>query len=299
MYPLIIGLLLLAGVWGQSQPAAKPGSPPAAPQAEKQQAAAQSATKVGNETCLTCHDIAAAFSHNPHAKQECEACHGPGSVHADSGGDDKGVGFKAHPPKWANSQCLACHGKDPSVSDFMKAAHGRNGLSCVSCHEVHPSGVRFSLLKTKEVALCVGCHPTSRADFLKPFHHPVLEETMKCSNCHSPHEENLRPMMKQVAGTPQTCVKCHSDKRGPFVFEHVPVRENNCEYCHQPHGSTNERLLKRKEVYMLCLECHSMTSNIHTAQPPAFHDMRSPRFRQCTVCHRQIHGSNADPAFQK
>ncbi len=295
MYPLIIGLLLLAGALGQNQPAQQ--TP--AQQTDKQQAATEPPTKVGNETCLTCHDIAADFSHNPHAKQECEACHGPGSAHVDSGGDDKSIGFKSHPPKWANQQCLACHGDNPDVSDFFKAAHGRNGLSCISCHEIHPSGVRFSLLKTKEVNLCIGCHQTARADFLKPFHHPVLEESMKCSNCHSPHQENLRPNMKRAAASAQACVACHSDKRGPFVFEHVPVRVNSCQSCHEPHGAMNARMLRRNEVHQLCLECHSMTSNVLTAQPPAFHDIRSPRFRQCTVCHRQIHGSNADPALLK
>ncbi|RPJ53630.1 MAG: DmsE family decaheme c-type cytochrome [Acidobacteria bacterium] len=295
MYPLIIGLLLFAGTLAQNQPAHQTPAQPT----DTQQAATEPPTKVGNETCLTCHDIGADFSHTPHAKQECEACHGPGSVHADTGGEDKSVSFKAHPPKWANQQCMACHGDEPEVSDFFKAAHGRNGLACTSCHEIHPPDVRFGLLKAKEVSLCIGCHQTARADFLKPFHHPVLEGAMKCSDCHSPHEENLRPMMRRAAGSAQACVSCHSDKRGPFVFEHVPVRVNNCESCHRPHGAINERLLRRNEVHMLCLECHSLTPNVLTAQPPAFHDIRSPRFRECTTCHRQIHGSNADPVFLK
>ena len=145
MYPLIIGLLLLSGVFYQNQPA--PQEP--APQGEEAQDAGEPPTKVGNETCLACHDIAADFAHTPHASQECEACHGPGSTHADSGGTDLSVSFKAHPPRWANRQCLSCHGKDPDVSDFTKAAHGRNGLSCISCHEAHPERVRFGLLKAE------------------------------------------------------------------------------------------------------------------------------------------------------
>ncbi|RPI28044.1 MAG: DmsE family decaheme c-type cytochrome [Acidobacteria bacterium] len=296
MYPLIIGLLLFAGLLSQTQPA--PQAP--AQQAQPAKAATEPPTKVGNETCLGCHDIGADFSHTPHAKQECEACHGPGSAHVDSGGTDLSVSFKAHPPKWANTQCLTCHGDQPDISDFYKAAHGRNGLSCISCHQAHPEGVKFGLLKTsKEQDLCIGCHQTARADFLKPYHHPVLEDAMKCSDCHSPHAENLKPMMRVKSGSPQVCVSCHADKRGPFVFEHVPVRVNNCEFCHQPHGATNERMLRRNEVHMLCLECHSLTPNVLTAQPPAFHDLRSPRYRECTVCHREIHGSNANPAFLK
>jgi len=28
--------------------------------------------------------------------------------------------------------------------------------------------------------------------------------------------------------------------------------------------------------------------------PPAFHDLRSPVFQNCTVCHQKIHGSYVD-----
>jgi DmsE family decaheme c-type cytochrome len=307
MYMLIFGLMLLSVF-----PQAASGQPPAPPNQEQQapaevqpkqaepaqQTASAPAEKVGNDICLGCHDIAASFSHNPHAKQECEACHGPGSVHVDSGGDDKSVSFKTHAPNWASGRCLSCHGRDSEISDFHKGAHGKGGLSCVSCHEIHPEKVRFALLKTEqEVNLCVDCHQAARADFLKPFHHPVLEQAMKCSDCHSPHAEDLRPMMRSAAGAPQRCVSCHSDKRGPFVFEHPPVRINNCDYCHQAHGSVNARMLNRSRVHLLCLECHSMGAGVLTAQPPSFHDIRSARYQACTVCHRQIHGSNADPVF--
>lgn len=307
MYVLILGLLLLSTV--QQVPTEKPAAEPAqqqkpaettAQKAAPTQAPAGPPQKVGNETCLGCHDIAASFSHNPHAKQECESCHGPGSVHVDSGGEDKSTSFKAHPPRWANGQCLSCHGQNHEISDFHKGAHGKGGLACTSCHQIHAERVRFALLKTEqEVDLCVGCHQTARADFLKPFHHPVLEQAMKCTDCHSPHEENLTPMMRKAAGSAQRCVSCHSDKRGPFVFEHVPVRVNSCESCHQPHGSVNARMLRRSEVHQLCLECHSMTPAVLASQPPSFHDIRTPRFRECTVCHRMIHGSNASPVFFK
>jgi hypothetical protein len=28
--------------------------------------------------------------------------------------------------------------------------------------------------------------------------------------------------------------------------------------------------------------------------PPSFHDLRSPVFQNCTVCHQKIHGSHVD-----
>jgi DmsE family decaheme c-type cytochrome len=293
MYVKIIGLLLWASIGLGQDPPDQPQPAPAAQPPSGQ----VDAEMVGSETCLGCHDIGADFSHTPHARQECEACHGPGGPHVESGGDDLSVSFRANPPRWANNQCLSCHGNQPEVAGFHKAAHGKGGLSCISCHEAHPERVNSSLLKAREQTLCVGCHQSARGDFLKPFRHPVMEGTMNCSDCHSPHQENRRPMMRLSAGSAQTCVSCHSDKRGPFVFEHVPVRVNQCEFCHQPHGSINERMLRRNEVHLLCLECHSQTPRVMTSQPPAFHDIRSPRYRECTVCHRQIHGSNVDRAF--
>ena len=48
--------------------------------------------------------------------------------------------------------------------------------------------------------------------------------------------------MRQVRGLPSgdaVCYKCHVDKQGPFVYEHVPVKTEGCSSCHTPHGSTN------------------------------------------------------------
>jgi predicted CXXCH cytochrome family protein len=85
---------------------------------------------------------------------------------------------------------------------------------------------------------------------------------------------------------------------GPFAFEHAPVRLEGCGACHQPHGSANPRMLIRNEVRLVCMECHSnlpvpvpaSNSNLGTVGP-ALHDLRSPRFQNCTQCHQKVHGS--------
>jgi hypothetical protein len=57
-------------------------------------------------------------------------------------------------------------------------------------------------------------------------------------------------------------------------------------------------MLVRSTVRALCLECHSATgSRVLTSQPPAFHDVRLPRYQHCTTCHVKIHGSNVNPSF--
>jgi DmsE family decaheme c-type cytochrome len=100
------------------------------------------------------------------------------------------------------------------------------------------------------------------------------------------------------------CIRCHGDKRGPFTFEHAPLRWDGCPACHEPHGSTNPRLLIRHEVRLVCLECHANLPNVTPdakagVVPPAFHNLNSPVYQNCTVCHQKIHGSYLDRNFLK
>lgn len=58
----------------------------------------------------------------------------------------------------------------------------------------------------------------------------------------------------QLATAHETCGKCHTAQRGPFVFEHEAIREG-CTTCHKPHGSVNRRMLTERNA-TLCLKCH-------------------------------------------
>ncbi|MEE8349722.1 MAG: DmsE family decaheme c-type cytochrome [Acidobacteriota bacterium] len=238
------------------------------------------------------------FFQTPHAAEDCEDCHGAGGEHLAAGGD-MSLSFREKAPEVSTAQCLDCHQSMPEISAFAHSAHGRGNLSCVSCHQVHPQETNFGLLKAERTDLCVGCHQATRAEFQKPYHHPVLEGAMDCVDCHSPHLEERRPLRRLALGADEGCLDCHSDKKGPFAFEHLPLKVNGCQSCHQPHGSVNARLLDRAQVAQLCLECHTMTPGVAGSQPPAFHDLRSSRFRSCTTCHREIHGSNSSPLFMR
>ncbi len=274
--------VLLAGWWLAG------GSPPQSPPDEEY---------IGSETCLACHEIHPAFSRTAHAEQECEDCHGPGGKHLESGGDDKSIGFSQRPASRYADACLKCHGREPGMALFRTSEHGRGGIACGSCHQVHPEEPGFGLLAGRELDLCSGCHPAALASFRKPFHHPVLEGTMECSDCHNPHSGDQPPLRRMVVGTEENCAGCHADKNGPFVFEHAPLEISSCQSCHEPHGAINARMLRRTDVAQLCLECHSRSAGLAASQPFSFHDLRSPRFRNCTTCHREIHGSNVSPHF--
>jgi DmsE family decaheme c-type cytochrome len=103
-------------------------------------------------------------------------------------------------------------------------------------------------------------------------------------------------LRSSIAGD-ASCVKCHTEKAGPFVYEHPPIKTEGCSSCHSPHGSPNPRLLTRNNVNTLCLQCHSGLNEQFTAPgTPSFHNMAN-QYQACTVCHTQIHGSNTHPAF--
>jgi DmsE family decaheme c-type cytochrome len=130
---------------------------------------------------------------------------------------------------------------------------------------------------------------------------------MSCVDCHNPHGGSItRGMLQTVNANEPGCFKCHSDKRGPFVFEHAPVKTEPCSTCHEPHGSANPRMLTRAQARFVCLECHAnlpgptpAANGTLGSTPPALHDLRSPRFQQCTLCHQKVHGSYVNRDFFK
>ena len=265
----------------------------------------------GQEACATCHeDIANAFAKSPHHRidtdnkrgfqaKACESCHGPSQKHAESASADDIRNPAKLPAAAVDKLCLACHLNQPTHVGRLQSSHMRDQVACTSCHKVHTAGALVARSAAAINSQCANCHLNAQAQFLKPSHHKVPEGAMSCVDCHNPHG-SLRPAMTQsFASNEPGCFKCHGDKRGPFTFEHAPVRFEGCGSCHEPHGSANPRMLVRQEVRLLCLECHATLPGVKTSGtlgvvPPAFHDLRSQRYRNCTVCHQKIHGSHVD-----
>lgn len=279
---------------------------------------------MGSNVCQTCHpDVWSTFFKNPHYKSVasgtepreltgCESCHGGGKAHVEARGGKTTIphAFSLMEPEQVLDTCLNCHSKDYSRAHIQRSEHTAAGVVCSNCHSIHRSPAPKFLLAKRQMDLCYGCHTSVRAEFSMPFKHRVNEGFMQCTDCHNPHggspptwRAGQRPRMSEHAlGNEQSCLKCHSDKRGPFVFEHAAVRVDGCEACHKPHGSMNARLLKRPVVFTLCLECHTGSGDFGrlgdgiTLQSGT-HNMADPRYQKCTVCHVRIHGSNGDPRF--
>jgi DmsE family decaheme c-type cytochrome len=130
-----------------------------------------------------------------------------------------------------------------------------------------------------------------------PFRHRVNEGLIQCSDCHNPHGTERSHQVRTSVTEDQVCYNCHVDKRGPFVYEHEPVRTEGCQSCHMPHGSPNVHLLKMSSVNLLCLSCHT-TSFANAPGAPSFHN-QAAQYQACTLCHTAVHGSNSSFVFFK
>lgn len=265
---------------------------------------------VGSDTCKGCHeDIVNGFTANPHwdstlkvngtEVHSCETCHGPGGPHVEGGGDKSKIFvFKGNNPRTISDRCLTCHGANLEHGNFKRGQHYKNGVSCIDCHSPHHAREKNALLVQDQPNLCYTCHAEVKADFAKPFRHRVNEKLVTCNDCHNVHGAwSPRRSLRTTASQEQACFKCHRDKQGPFLFEHVPVKTEGCVSCHTPHGSTNPRLLRVYPVNILCMQCHTQTVNNGVPAIPSFHN-QGQKYQACTLCHPTIHGSNAAETFE-
>ncbi len=278
---------------------------------EQSTLAKNTATYVGEQVCSECHQPETGhWSHTLHARifalstadelqsKNCEACHGPGSEHmTDPFNKSKIVAFTHSSTATVNRQnamCLQCH-KGTERLYWLGSIHQINDLSCSDCHNPMAQFSQTGLLRDKSISqTCFACHQQQRAQFRKRSHMPLPEGKMSCTDCHNPHGSGTDPLLIAVSVN-QLCYQCHAEKRGPFIWEHAPVREN-CLNCHLPHGSNNEFLLIISRP-LLCQSCHTnrghpndLLTTVNLASGPS-PDARLIN-RSCQNCHVQIHGSN-------
>jgi predicted CXXCH cytochrome family protein len=231
---------------------------------------------VGSADCEQCHDeIFKNFKTADHARliakgkngldAGCESCHGPCSLHEDSGGDVKPpYSFTAGRPQPASL-----------------------------------SG-RFPVETARAVEnTCYKCHMDVRGQFNLPSHHPVPEGRMSCVLCHPPHKGiAFAGGSTRLLSQEENCIQCHPAQQGPYVFEHEALREG-CTTCHSPHGSVNAKLLTERDAN-LCLKCH-FQQNKNGAILIGGVD-HSGRLTQGTCwsagCHEAVHGSRVSPSLR-
>jgi len=299
---------------GQASPTPAEAPKTAAPAAVKPEQPAVAANYVGTKVCLGCHTSQATeFNHTlmgrlaQQGKLQCESCHGPGSEHARLGGG-RGVGgiisFRiddtSRTAEENNAICLGCHERGDRTN-WPGSTHETRNLMCTNCHTIMKQVSRKNQLKTAwEPDTCFQCHKDRRAQMFRSSHMPMREGSLApfesgegkivCSDCHNPHGSFTEALLR-ADSINDTCYKCHAEKRGPFLFEHEPVREN-CDNCHDPHGSINEYSLKMPRP-RLCYECH----NLMAEGTVGLNNVHGGLGQSCQNCHVNIHGSNSPGGF--
>jgi DmsE family decaheme c-type cytochrome len=252
--------------------------------------------------CAACHEPVISGMHGTaHAgvPAQCASCHGDPSAHlksvTETGEPGPVPSFRKKPAREQDATCLACHDKGRQAN-WHGGLHERRQVGCTSCHSVHAFKSAQANLKTaRETDTCTTCHTQIRSKLMRVSHHPVREGLMGCASCHDPHD-GTRPKMVSANWVNEKCLECHTEKRGPFLWEHAPVREN-CMNCHDPHGSNHEKLLVAKQPY-LCQRCH-----LNTRHPGTLYDGRNTLAgtsvsnraieHSCRNCHQNVHGGNA------
>jgi DmsE family decaheme c-type cytochrome len=274
------------------------------------------------DDCMDCHDQDSKYPvlsilATPHGVKgdsrtplgsplECQTCHGKSLAHTEDDSDSPplpevlfGLDAPAGPQTEA---CLACHQSGLRMG-WAGSQHDLVNIPCAGCHKVH--AIQDPVLiknidpmvfnRTGQASVCFQCHQEKRAQVQNRVSaHPLREGKILCSDCHNPHG-SMGPRNLAKPTLNETCYQCHAEKRGPFLWEHAPVREN-CGVCHDPHGSNNLTLLKGRMPY-LCQQCHM--AGFHPSDPyggpvpgtPLTIERRVGS-KSCLNCHSQVHGSN-------
>ena len=287
-------------VWTTTELDAQPSAQQPSVQRPAQQPGGQpGAAYVGEQTCLSCHtDQRVVGAHaraqdprTPAAAQTCETCHGAGRAHAESGDPALIRTFTTLSARDANATCTTCHNRGTHAL-WSGSMHDVRNVSCVTCHSVHsPKSDVAQLKAASERETCIQCHRPQVLKVQRSAHMPLREGKMSCASCHNPHGSTNVRQLRVGSWINESCISCHAEKRGPFLWEHAAGRES-CISCHDPHGSSNDRMLVAK-LPMLCQRCHIGTRHPSTIYDNAVRQTSNRLFgRSCVNCHQNIHGSN-------
>lgn len=206
-----------------------------------------------------------------------------------------------------DAKCTKCHDESdiPKILHIGKTKHGTvadgRTPTCTSCHgdsDRHinkPEGVADRprpdvVFKTKggtgaesQIASCIACHKsdTNRSHWAGSTHQ---SRDVSCTNCHSVHVAKDKVLSKATQF--EVCFACHKEQRAQVNRpSHHPVLEGKvaCSDCHNPHGSTGPKLMKRDSVVETCYQCHA------EKRGPFVHN-HEPVSEDCTNCHNP-HGT--------
>jgi len=278
------------------------------------------------DLCASCHEDLRgkrkAHVHGPFGGGQCQGCHAAHASENESLLVAEGTDL-----------CVRCHAEfkaDPESSDTW---HMPVQQDCSICHSPHESDTP-RMLTAKAPELCTECHDEMGERIASGVSvHKALLTDQSCSGCHRPHRSEFGKLLKSPSK--DLCLTCHDreyeqqGKRPMPDFKklldtlpqhHGPVKEKNCEGCHDAHAAATFRLLRKpypekfydaynRDNYALCFECHpdelvteerSTATNFRDGDRNLHfvHVNRKKKGRTCRACHA-VHASELPHHLRK
>jgi len=201
--------------------------------------------------------------------------------------------------------CLACH--DEQERSYRESPHGKAANprtpaalhQCETCHgpgEKHledptvlTSIRKFSKMAPRDVnAVCLSCHTGTPHTAWQGSAHDT--RSLACTTCHSMHAPKSDAAHLKATTEIELCGTCHKVQAAKINrASHMPLPEGKmqCSSCHEPHGSTNVRLLRVGNwINEACVSCHA------EKRGPFLFEHAAGR-ESCITCH-DPHGSTND-----
>ena len=188
----------------------------------------------------------------------CESCHGPGSLAIE------GLTLKQVELDEKEGKRTACNYN--TLIDIKNLPAQAQSLICLKCHTANAT---FNLHNWN-----AGSHSMS---------------DVSCIGCHSicsDFKVGKYDLKVQPKNTDEMCYKCHQDVKAEFSLPtHHPVPEKKifCTDCHDAHGTTNDKSLRKATVKETCTQCHAEKEG-----PFVYEHAESTE--DCRACHSP-HGS--------
>ncbi|MCK4965692.1 hypothetical protein KAS50_01600 [bacterium] len=181
-----------------------------------------------SQSCFGCHSTGYFIREKKYIEPGigCEACHGPGSSHIESGGSPN------------------------SIVNPLKISPDKNRMICGQCHSEgldasgkHPFPVidgQFPFQPGNDLKdIFVDSKPmkkTNGAEYSTFIGSPEPYSAQLCTDCHSPHGKNENPNML-IYNSSKLCKKCHGNPLGDIAYVNEKVHwgayRYKCWNCHE------------------------------------------------------------------
>jgi DmsE family decaheme c-type cytochrome len=226
---------------------------------------------------------------------------------------------QAAPPAYTTNAvqtCLRqCHNKEPIIF-ILQTPHAVKGDArtpfaqhqCETCHGASPGHVEVAGNPVAVVykgpkrspvaqrnAMCLSCHEAGLRTYWTGSQHE--NRGVACNDCHTIHAQS-QPVLNKATQA-EVCFTCHKTQRAQIrrisahplaVTSLASTAKMSCSDCHNPHGSTGPKLLRKNSVNETCYTCHAEKRG-------PFLWEHAPVADDCTTCHTP-HGSSNAPLLK-